>query len=533
LRPLITGSDDAWAQVATMSSMVAELKRQLTEGGGVPVENGDYKAYAESLKSGGGGCSEDDLAAAAARAEQLGKLSPAEAARVIQAMGDWVESAKMLRGNPIDFISDVLTCDVLDHADVASALSHLGDIDGTVLFSMMRKTTTDNVTGPINAAHPSVGALWLASAAAQAKKRLSLIGDGLGPEAIVDMIGELGDDDDVLVLDSQSPSLLARVFELMHFNNEFGEAVEALERLSGNTRIDTLNAMDDATRAEFLAAMNKEMEGSFTCGKCGYCAGNDDDAAEEDLAVSGEMTAVVFQKPLLEHEIMSDPTARSMAFIRPPQSWMDYCDVSGINKLQKKWEKDDCKLIAPIKLRSMVTGIYISKLKSDVALLREEKHRIPLSEFVVQWFDTNYGLKKLAKKKMVCFIFSLQKIYEEGKDMRVCQFVRLSGMYHPLPNVLCDLLLECMEIISGTLSGSGEAFRTDTEFWTTWGSGKMIPINKKKQLSIFTQVFGPKQDAIALFERMSDELSDNPEVVPSYVILPPNSGGAGTLNPKP
>jgi hypothetical protein len=29
------------------------------------------------------------------------------------------------------------------------------------------------------------------------------------------------------------------------------------------------------------------------------------------------------------------------------------------------------------------------------------------------------------------------------------QFVRMCGLFHPLPAVTCDLLLECLEIISG------------------------------------------------------------------------------------
>ena len=129
----ITGSNDAAAQVVQLSNEVGELKRQLEEGGGMPVENGDYEAYAEVLKS-------DDVSAQAA-GEKVGKLSPAEAARVIQAMGDWTKAAELLRAtNSIDFISTVLTCGVLDETDVAAVLSQLGDIEGTVFFAMIRKT---------------------------------------------------------------------------------------------------------------------------------------------------------------------------------------------------------------------------------------------------------------------------------------------------------------------------------------------------------------------------------------------------------
>lgn len=525
----ITGGDDTAAQLAALSNESAELRRQVKEGGGVSVENGDYEAYAADLKRASAGGESDQ-----ALAEKVGKLSPAEAARVMQAIGDWGEAAKFLRGNKVDFISDVLTCGVLDDADVASALSHLGMIDGTVFFVMMRKTGRDRITGAMRAVHPSVAGGWLASAAAQAKSRLAVC-DWLGAEAVVEIIHTQSEGDAVLVLDSQSPNLLAGVFEHMYRGEELTEAVELLLRCSGNTRTSTLDAMDDVVREKFLTAMNKEVDGSTSsaCVKCGYCASNDDVVVDNDD--SSDFTfirapgSLVFQKPLPEHEIAADPAARQLDFMQPPQSWMDYCEAGGRNKLLKKWEKDGLKVISPIKLRAMVTAIYTSKLKSDIALKRQEKHRVPLSEYVVQWFDNNYGLKKVAMKKMVCFIFSLQKIYEEGKDMRVCQFVRLSGMYHPLPNVLCDLLLECTEIISGLLSGSGEAFRSDTEFWSTWASGKMIAINKSKQLVIFQRVFGPRQDPKALSARLSDELADSPEVVPSYVILPQDSVSVSRL----
>jgi hypothetical protein len=103
----ITAADDTAAQIAALSSQVAELKRQLAEGGGVAVENGDYEAYARSL----GADAPGDIAS---KTKKLGRLSPAEAARVLQAMGSWVDAGAILCGNTVDFISDVLTCEVLD-----------------------------------------------------------------------------------------------------------------------------------------------------------------------------------------------------------------------------------------------------------------------------------------------------------------------------------------------------------------------------------------------------------------------------------
>lgn len=500
----LTGVDDATAQLARMSEELADVKRQLEEGQGMPVEDGDYVGFVEKKMQPSLSMEE--------RAAMLGMLTPPEAARVLAAMGDWSLAGQLLRLNNIDFISDVLTCKVLDESDVASALGNLGDIDGTVLFAMMRKTEQENIAAAMRVVHPSIAANWLASAARQAKSRLS-IGDTLGPDKVVDMMETQGDIGAVLVLDSQSPQTLASVLEIYYLNEEVDSAVELLLGCTGNTRIAALQAMNDEVREAYLAAMNQETTmtpSSFTCKKCGYCT----DPNNTDSAGMNYGPSVKFTKALTEAEL--DPQTRKLEHMQPPASWLRYVDAREKDNLFKKWEKEGKNLINPIKVRSMITNIYQAKLKSDNALLREGKHRYPLPEYIVLWFDNNYGLKKLAQKKMVLFIYSLQAIYEEGKDMRVSQFVRLCGLYHPLPNILCDLLIECLELISFCLSGSGELFRSDTEFWSTWASGKSIPLDRKRQLEIFKVVFGPRQDASALLARLDEELAENPESSPAY-----------------
>ena len=509
----LTGTSDTVAKLAEVSNEAAELRRQLEEGGGIPVPDGDYALFAEGLTN-------EDVSLSE-RAEKLGKLSPPETARVIQAMGNWRQAGALLRLNSIDYVSSVLTCGVLDAQDIAQALSNLGDIDGHIYFAMLRKTDGENMSEVMRQVHPSVSGGWLANAASQAKSRLA-IGEDLGAQTILDIIHTQGDVEMQLVLDSQSATTLSEVFEKMYYDNEFHNAIDAFRNLSGATRQKALAAMDDVIREELLAALNKEIEGSYTCAKCGYCAADDQGDEDGDASISTQ-PSVAFQKPVMEHEIFANEESRTLEHMQPPSSWMEYCEAGGRNKLLKKWEREGYKTIAPIKLRSMITAIYVSKIKSDTAMKREGKHRTPLSEFIVQWFDNNYGLKKIAKSKMVAFIYSLQGIYEEGKDLRVCQFVRLAGMYHPLPNVMCDLLIECVEIIADVLSGSGEQFRTDSEFWSTWVSGKMIPIEKKKQKVIFERLFATGADPAAVLQRMTEELEANPEHVPSYVILPDDS----------
>mmetsp|Transcript_37255 Transcript_37255/g.92119 ORF Transcript_37255/g.92119 Transcript_37255/m.92119 type:complete len:236 (+) Transcript_37255:1-708(+) len=85
------------------------------------------------------------------------------------------------------------------------------------------------------------------------------------------------------------------------------------------------------------------------------------------------------------------------------------------------------------------------------------------------------------------------------------------------------MLMESVEIMSGLLSGSGEMFRTSVEFWSTWLSGKMIPLDRARQLNVLSGIFGLVYKGSALVERLAEELANNPEIVPGYVELPPNN----------
>ena len=73
---------------------------------------------------------------------------------------------------------------------------------------------------------------------------------------------------------------------------------------------------------------------------------------------------------------------------------------------------------------------------------------MPIAEYVVDWFNNSYGFRNVAQRKLAVFAYSLQSVYEKKKDKRTCQFVRMCRLFHPMPNVMCELLLECTEIIA-------------------------------------------------------------------------------------
>jgi len=187
----------------------------------------------------------------------------------------------------------------------------------------------------------------------------------------------------------------------------------------------------------------------------------------------------------------------------------------------------------PSKLRAMVTRVYRDKMRDDERLTRAGKHRSPLTEYVARWFDASYGSRATARRKLAKFIFSLQKTYEENEDRRVCQFTRLCGLYHPMTAASADLLLEAMEMTAARMSGADAPFFAPAEFWTTWTSGKVIPVDAATQLDILQKVFpdGTIRDRassldgtpLALRAALGEESESRPEVLPEWARLPPGA----------
>ena len=186
---------------------------------GLAVPDGAYEAYAESVRFSSSDV-HTSVAEKRARSARLKVLTPPEAARVVQAIPEWSDVGDVLRGTTVDFVSEVLTCGVMDYADVGAILSNLSDIDGIVLFAMLRKASHENVVGPMRTVAPAVAAGWIVNAAEQA--RTLALGGTLGTDAVVEMARALGDDEAVLVLDAQNHDMLAKVFEQMYSRTSSG-----------------------------------------------------------------------------------------------------------------------------------------------------------------------------------------------------------------------------------------------------------------------------------------------------------------------
>lgn len=623
-------------KLAELVNENAELRRRLSEGAGLAVPDGAYEAYAESVRFSSSDV-HTSVAEKRARSARLKVLTPPEAARVVQAIPEWSDVGDVLRGTTVDFVSEVLTCGVLDYADVGAILSNLSDMDGIVLFAMLRKTSHENVVGPMRTVAPAVAAGWIVNAAEQAKKRLAL-GDTLGTDAVVEMARALGDDEAVLVLDAQNHDMLAKVFEQMYYADELGDAAELLRKCSGPTRTGVLLLMDEEIRAEFAAELDDGEErgaqkrqdtlggdddariGSFETSVSASNAAETDasrDATEEPNGTSsdtkttdadvteaaeaeketradspettrsegaettggndassppraeelgdaafpaGRVAARTFVKPSLERDIPDHE--RVVAHMTVPPSWLLYCgcvdDVGTLRpeKLLGLWRREAFQTIRPFKLRATVARVYRDKMRDDARLARAGKHRSPLTEYVARWFDVSYGSRATARRKLAKFIFSLQKTYEENEDRRVCQFTRLCGLYHPMTAASADLLLEAMEMTAARMSGADAPFFAPAEFWTTWTSGKVIPVDAATQLDILGKVFpdrtirerldGTSDDPnehenenenerredprraqsrspLALRAALGEESESRPEVLPEWARLPPGA----------
>jgi hypothetical protein len=535
----------------------------------------------------------------------------------VQTIPDWSEAGDVLRGTTVDFASEVLTCGVLDYAEIGAVLCHLSDMDGIVLFAMLRKTAHEHVVGPMRTVASAVAAGWIVNAAEQAKKRLA-IGDALGADAVAELARALGDDEAVLVLDAQPHELLAKVFESMYYADELGDAAELLRKLTGASRTGALLLMDEEVRAEYAAELDDARvlaEPSLDDDRdetvVETVAARPTDATRETVSSSeaetdganvstqtsetsetsasfpaGRVATRTFVKPKHERDISENE--RVVNRMTVPPSWLLYCgcadatDATGATdatdvtddslqdiektktnasilrpeKLLKLWRREAYKTMRPSKLRAMVTRVYRDKMRDDARLARAGKHRSPLTEYVARWFDVSYGSRATARRKLAKFIFSLQKTYEENEDRRVCQFTRLCGLYHPMTAASADLLLEAMEMTAARMSGADAPFFAPAEFWTTWTSGKVIPVDAATQLDILGKVFpdrtirerldGTSDDPnehenenenerredprraqsrspLALRAALGEESESRPEVLPEWARLPPGA----------
>ena len=449
----LTETSDVTARMAAMAAEIEELKRRIEEGGGAAVENDDYEAFAKNLLA-----AEDTPEGRAERAKRFTNLSPHEAARVMQAMGDWSVAGEMLRRCTVDFTSDALTCGVLDPEDVGEALSNLSDMDGMVLFAMFRKMSHEAVAGVMRTVHPAIAGGWLANAADQAKSRMA-VGGAVGVDALHDIVHTLGEQDVVAVLDAQRPG------------NRGATVREDVLRRRAVGRGGRVAGMFGATRRR-----RSRRDGRRGVGR--LARGDEQDAsAEEEAMLDANVEEeeeeeppppLVFRKAVMDEDIPDEE--RTLERMTTPPAWLEYCGCAGPKRLFRMWEAENFKIISPIKLRAMLTTILHMKLRGDHQMREDGGHPVPIAEYVVDWFNNSYGFRNVAQRKLAVFAYSLQSVYEKKKDKRTCQFVRMCGLFHPMPNVMCELLLECTEIIARVYVRTGVS-RTSTR----WSFGTRGP----------------------------------------------------------
>lgn len=165
--------------------------------------------------------------------------------------------------------------------------------------------------------------------------------------------------------------------------------------------------------------------------------------------------------------------------ITPPESWLTFLGASNMAEMQKMWKKDGNKLLQVTKLRSLVVKIYQAKIEADINNMRAGKFRYPLVDYVVMYFDTFFGLKQLAQQNLLRALFTLKDLYPKKQDPLLCTFVQLCGIYHPLPIVQTNIVLDLTVLVAGCIAGGGKQFTKPSSFWQVWGAGKEVLMAKE------------------------------------------------------
>ncbi|KAK3259840.1 hypothetical protein CYMTET_31179 [Cymbomonas tetramitiformis] len=161
------------------------------------------------------------------------------------------------------------------------------------------------------------------------------------------------------------------------------------------------------------------------------------------------------------------------------------------------WKKDGKQYMNPTKLRSIIIKIYqasifplaSAKMEADANNHRSGKARFPLVDYTVMYFDTFFGLKQLAQQNMIRTVFTLMELYQENNDPVICLFVRLCGLYHPLPTKQVTFCLDTIELTADILSGGGRIFSKPSAFWAQWSTGKEIYIPRDLQDDLTALIF--------------------------------------------
>ena len=156
-----------------------------------------------------------------------------------------------------------------------------------------------------------------------------------------------------------------------------------------------------------------------------------------------------------EKDVRSRPLKLELA---PPPAWLEYLGASNLKHLVKIWEKDGNVQMSVTKCRGMIAKMYEMKIAADKSNSRASKLNLPLVDYVCIFFDNSFGLKKMARQNLTRFIFSIREIYAVGEDPLVCTFVRLCGLYHPLPACALNFLLGCVHLTAAALSGGDRPF---------------------------------------------------------------------------
>lgn len=296
------------------------------------------------------------------------------------------------------------------------------------------------------------------------------------------------------------------------FSGDLEDMAAALGQMDPAEAAKMIEALDEKTAAKLLLAMDLPEEGVLAAAVLGQVAALTCQALRHVMRAEDEAkTAIIYglldptrlssykSKKLTDLEnfdpnFLEETSKRSGKAAKhrplsveftPPPAWLEYLGASNLKHLLKIWAKGGKLKITVPKCRGMIAKMYEMKISVDKANVRAEKLTLPLVDFVCIFFDNNFGLKKIAQQNLVKFIFSVREIYAEGVDPLVCTFVRLCGLFHPLPACALNFLLGSADLAAGGLSGGGQEFAKPQNFWAQWVGGKGInfPLKKAKDIA--------------------------------------------------
>jgi len=201
--------------------------------------------------------------------------------------------------------------------------------------------------------------------------------------------------------------------------------------------------------------------------------------------------------------------------IQIPEDWEDFLGEE-CEGLIKKGERSG--KLRDIKLRGLIVSCYRQKFSLDQYLEKDWT----LHKTVVDYYESTYGVKELARQKLAKLIASAKHYYKVRNDSLICAFIRMTGLYDGVEPRVVNAYLDAAGIVSAVwvppkAPPSLSIEKRTAIFWTLWETGKGVNLTTNDQAKCLRACLKDHDvDPKEAHKRLAQWLKEKPELLPAW-----------------